>query len=112
MTMHRMSIQKACFLSESTDNLPKPADLKRLLERVSTFNFSPKVIQLLHLMHMSLSLAEKEKKKYDFLFKKLSFGYQHVKVSRTISFSLFIQKGDYSRFLVLYNAVMVSFSIS
>ncbi|XP_073256672.1 uncharacterized protein [Porites lutea] len=33
MTMHRMSIQKACFLSESTDNLPKPADLKRLLER-------------------------------------------------------------------------------
>ncbi|CAH3032645.1 unnamed protein product [Porites lobata] len=35
MTMHRMSIQKACFLSESTDNLPKPADLKRLLERQS-----------------------------------------------------------------------------
>ena len=63
-------------------------------------------------MYMSLSLAEKEKQKYDFLFKKLSFGYQHVKVSSAISFSLFIQKGDYSLFLVLYNAVMLSFSIS
>ena len=47
-----------------------------------------------------------------FLLKKLSFGYQHVKVSCAISFPLFIQKGDFSRFLVLYNAVMVSFSIS
>ena len=47
-----------------------------------------------------------------FLLKKLSFGYQHVKVSCAISFPLFIQKGDYSRFLVLYNAVMLSFSIS
>ncbi|CAH3172718.1 unnamed protein product, partial [Porites evermanni] len=32
MAMHRMSNQRACFLSDSTDNLPKPADLKKLLE--------------------------------------------------------------------------------
>ncbi|CAH3191038.1 unnamed protein product, partial [Porites evermanni] len=35
MAMHRMSNQKACFLSDSTDNLPKPADLKKLLETQS-----------------------------------------------------------------------------
>ena len=38
MAMHRMSNQKACFLSDSTDNLPKPADLKKLLETVSMFS--------------------------------------------------------------------------
>ena len=38
MAMHRMSNQKACFLSDSTGNLPKPADLKKLLETVSTFS--------------------------------------------------------------------------
>ena len=37
MAMHRMSNQKACFLSDSTDNLPKLADLKKLIEKVSTF---------------------------------------------------------------------------
>ncbi|CAH3191036.1 unnamed protein product, partial [Porites evermanni] len=35
MAMHRMSNQKACFLSDSTGNLPKPADLKKLLETPS-----------------------------------------------------------------------------
>lgn len=32
MAMHRLSRQKACFLSNSTDKLPKPADLRNLLE--------------------------------------------------------------------------------
>lgn len=32
MAMHRLSNQKACFLSNSTDKLPKPADLQNLLE--------------------------------------------------------------------------------
>ncbi|XP_067026481.1 uncharacterized protein [Acropora muricata] len=35
MAMHRLSRQKACFLSNSTDKLPKPADLRNLLEAVS-----------------------------------------------------------------------------
>jgi len=33
--MHRMSKQKACFLSDLTENLPKPEDLTQLLETVS-----------------------------------------------------------------------------
>ncbi|XP_073230306.1 uncharacterized protein [Porites lutea] len=36
MAMHRMSNQKACFLSDSTDNLPKLADLKKLIEKDSS----------------------------------------------------------------------------
>lgn len=32
MAMHRLSKQKACFLSNSTDKLPKPADLHNLLQ--------------------------------------------------------------------------------
>lgn len=32
MAMHRLSNQKACFLSNTTDKLPKPADLQNLLE--------------------------------------------------------------------------------
>ena len=38
MAMHRLSNQKACFLSNSTENLPKPADLKKLLDMVSKFS--------------------------------------------------------------------------
>jgi len=32
LAMHRMSKQKACFLSDLTENLPKPEDLTQLLE--------------------------------------------------------------------------------
>ena len=32
--MQRLSAAKACFLSESTENLPKPNDLKKLLDQV------------------------------------------------------------------------------
>ena len=38
MAMQRMSNQKACFLSNSTDSPPKPSDLQKILERVSIFS--------------------------------------------------------------------------
>ena len=38
MVMQRMSNQKACFLSNSTDSPPKPSDLQKILERVSIFS--------------------------------------------------------------------------
>ena len=30
--MHRLSATKTCFLSESTENMPKPDDLLKILE--------------------------------------------------------------------------------
>lgn len=36
LVMHRLSNQKACFLSNFTDNMPKPADLKKLLDMGSS----------------------------------------------------------------------------
>ncbi|KAL9973324.1 hypothetical protein ACROYT_G019760 [Oculina patagonica] len=33
LTMHRLSAAKACFLSESTEDMPKPDDLAKLLEQ-------------------------------------------------------------------------------
>ncbi|XP_068696680.1 uncharacterized protein [Montipora foliosa] len=36
LAMHRMSNQKACFLSNSTDNLPNPGDLKKVLDEGSS----------------------------------------------------------------------------
>ncbi len=32
--MHRLSAAKACFLSESTEDMPKPDDLVKLLDQV------------------------------------------------------------------------------
>lgn len=34
LAMHRLSAEKACFLSESTENKPKPDDLVKLLDQV------------------------------------------------------------------------------
>ncbi len=34
LTMHRLSAAKACFLSESTEDMPKPDDLIKLLDQV------------------------------------------------------------------------------
>ena len=42
--MVRMPKAKACFLSQSTENAPKPADLARLL--VSLYCFKMKVIKI------------------------------------------------------------------
>lgn len=36
LVMHRLSNQKACFLGNSTENLPKPADLTKLLDTDSS----------------------------------------------------------------------------
>ncbi|KAL9973319.1 hypothetical protein ACROYT_G019755 [Oculina patagonica] len=36
LTMHRLSAAKACFLSESTEDMPKPDDLVKLLDQQST----------------------------------------------------------------------------
>jgi len=43
LTMHRLSATKTCFLSESTENLPKPDDLLKILEyeQVSLASSSP-----------------------------------------------------------------------
>ncbi|XP_068696679.1 uncharacterized protein [Montipora foliosa] len=38
LAMHRMSNQKACFLSNSTDNLPNPGDLKKVFDEGSSLN--------------------------------------------------------------------------
>ncbi|XP_078371418.1 uncharacterized protein LOC144655072 [Oculina patagonica] len=38
LTMHRLSAAKACFLSESTEDMPKPDDLAKLLEQVIKVN--------------------------------------------------------------------------
>ena len=35
MAMTRLSNQKACFLQNSTSEMPKPSDLKDLLDKVS-----------------------------------------------------------------------------
>lgn len=35
LAMHRISAAKACFLSDGTENLPKPADLKKAFDKVS-----------------------------------------------------------------------------
>ena len=35
--MRRMSAQKACFLSNITENAPRPNDLKGALDQVSSF---------------------------------------------------------------------------
>ncbi|XP_078369581.1 uncharacterized protein LOC144653462 isoform X1 [Oculina patagonica] len=35
LTMHRLSAAKACFLSESTEDMPKPDDLVKLLDQQS-----------------------------------------------------------------------------
>lgn len=40
LAMHRMSNQKACFLSNSTDNLPNPGDLKKVLDEGSSLSSS------------------------------------------------------------------------
>ena len=37
MAMYRLSNQKACFLKKSTSELPKPSDLKDLLDKVRKF---------------------------------------------------------------------------
>ena len=34
MTMHRLSAAKACYLSESTEDIPKPDELLKILEQV------------------------------------------------------------------------------
>ena len=54
MAMYRMSNQKACFLGDSTLNLPKPEVLARLLEIVS--DFFEVVAQSLQLGRLSVSL--------------------------------------------------------
>lgn len=36
LVIHRLSNQKACFLSNFTDNMPKPTDLKKLLDMGSS----------------------------------------------------------------------------
>ena len=38
MVMQRMSNQKACFLSNSTDSPPKPSELQKILDSVSIFS--------------------------------------------------------------------------
>ncbi|XP_068752771.1 uncharacterized protein [Montipora capricornis] len=38
LAMHRMSNQKACFLSNSTDNLPNPGDLKKVFDEGSSLS--------------------------------------------------------------------------
>ena len=35
LVMRRMPEHKACFLSESTENAPKPQDLKNALDKVT-----------------------------------------------------------------------------
>ena len=54
LVMRRMPERKACFLSESTENAPKPQDLKNALDQVTFlslfasndryFSFRPKLI--------------------------------------------------------------------
>lgn len=52
MAMHRLGNRKACFLSNTPDILPKPADLKRLLDTASS---------------QSSSLRETVKREYDYV---------------------------------------------
>ncbi|XP_068686562.1 uncharacterized protein [Montipora foliosa] len=52
MAMHRLANRKACFLSNSPDILPKPADLKRLLDTASS---------------QSSSLRETVKREYNYV---------------------------------------------
>lgn len=42
LTMHRLSAAKACFLSDSTENTPKPDDLLRALELGQESSTTPK----------------------------------------------------------------------
>ena len=37
--MQRLSAAKACFLSEITENIPKPSDLVKLLDQVIQVKF-------------------------------------------------------------------------
>ena len=38
MTMHQLSAAKTCFLSQSTENEPKPDELLKILEQVDPFS--------------------------------------------------------------------------
>ena len=48
LVMRRMPEHKACFLSESTENAPKPQDLKNALDKVT---FLSSMLELYNEVH-------------------------------------------------------------